>query len=88
MLVAFDRETMYGFDLTVIFVSLLLGIIGVGYFSYGKKNSFNFLFSGLVLLIFPYFVDQLLILITIGIFFVVLPFPPNKPPLFFTTFPL
>lgn len=50
---------------------LLLGVlfssIGFGYFLYGKKQKVIIpLVCGLVLMIFPYFIDQTLLLIGIG----------------------
>ena len=65
---------MFNLDSNVIFLSLLFSIIGIGYCSYGRKNSMSFLLSGLALLLFPYFVDQLSVLILLGLFFVILPF--------------
>ena len=55
--------------------SIVFGIIGMGYFSFGKKQDKNvFLLSGITLMIFPYFVDGLSTIITIGIGLGLLPF--------------
>ncbi len=55
--------------------SIVFGIIGMGYFSFGKKQDKNiFLLSGIALIIFPYFVDGLSTIIIIGIGLGLLPF--------------
>jgi len=55
--------------------SIVFGIIGMGYFSFGKKQDKNvFLLSGIALMIFPYFVDGLSTIIIIGIGLGLLPF--------------
>lgn len=58
---------------------LLLGVlfssIGFGYFLYGKKQKVIIPFvCGLVLMIFPYFIDQTLLLIGIGTALSILPY--------------
>jgi hypothetical protein len=50
-----------------LFVSLVLGSIGVGYFIYGKKQGkMVALLAGLVLMVFPYFVSNLAAMLGIG----------------------
>ncbi|OTG76881.1 amino acid transport protein [Acinetobacter terrae] len=58
---------------------LLLGVlfssIGLGYFLYGKKQKVTVpLICGLVLMIFPYFVENTTMLTTIGILLSLLPY--------------
>ena len=58
---------------------LLLGVlfssIGFGYFLYGKKQKVIIPFTcGLVLMIFPYFIDQTLLSIGIGTALSILPY--------------
>ncbi|MFD1438477.1 amino acid transport protein [Acinetobacter terrae] len=58
---------------------LLLGVlfssIGLGYFLYGKKQKVTMpLICGLVLMIFPYFIENTTMLTTIGIIFSILPY--------------
>ena len=58
---------------------LLLGVffssIGLGYFLYGKKQKVTVpLVCGLVLMIFPYFVENTAILTIIGILLSLLPY--------------
>jgi hypothetical protein len=54
---------------------LLFGSIGLGFFLYGKKQqAFVPLFSGLALMVFPYFVSNTLLLVTIGAALTALPY--------------
>ncbi len=55
--------------------SIIFGITGMGYFSYGKKRDDNlFLLSGIALMVFPYFVEGLTLNIVVGGALVVIPF--------------
>ncbi|MHB0973592.1 MAG: hypothetical protein ACYC0P_05035 [Thiobacillus sp.] len=54
---------------------LLFGSIGLGFFLYGKKQqAFVPLFSGLALMVFPYFVSNTILLVTIGAALTALPY--------------
>ena len=56
-------------------VSLLAGAIGAGYFIYGKRQTkFVPMLAGVLLCIFPYFVDSLFWILGIGIVLVAAPF--------------
>ena len=62
-------------DMTTIFLGLLFGSIGFGFFLYGKKQKKIVpLLVGIVLMILPYFVPNLYLLIGIGIALIVLPY--------------
>ena len=63
-----DRETV-----EFIF-SVLLGIVGMGYCSYGRKKSPYYFCSGLGLLVFPYFIDGFWWLLGLGCLLMVLPY--------------
>ena len=53
----------------------LFGIVGMAYFMYGKKQQrWIPLFSGLALMIFPYFVSNLFWVCAIGLVLVTLPY--------------
>jgi hypothetical protein len=69
---------MFNVDPEMLFFSLLFSIVGIGYFSYGKKHNFYFLLSGIVLMLFPYFVSQLWSLLIWGLGLIVLPFILNR----------
>ncbi len=58
-----------------IFVEFLFGMVGTGYFIYGKKaGRMLFLGCGLALGLFPYFVDNWVAIVLAGAAFVALPF--------------
>ncbi len=57
-----------------LLLSLLISTIGLGYFIYGKKMvRYSFLFAGLLMMIYPYFVGILLMVI-IGLVLLIAPF--------------
>jgi predicted membrane protein len=54
---------------------LLFGSIGLGFFIYGKRQKAVVpLVCGLVLMIFPYFISNALLLVAIGVALVALPY--------------
>jgi hypothetical protein len=54
---------------------VLFGSVGFGYFLYGKKQSAVVpLVCGIALMIFPYFVSNVLILVVVGIALAALPY--------------
>jgi len=54
---------------------VIFGSIGLGFFVYGKKQKAIIpLLSGTGLIVFPYFISNVLILVITGIVFVALPF--------------
>ncbi len=65
---------MLDLDPTMIFFSIVFGIVGMGYWSYGKKQNQNFLIAGIVLMVYPYFVNTLWLLISIGLAVTAAPF--------------
>ena len=55
--------------------SLLFSSVGLGFFLYGKKQQAVVpLFSGLALMIYPYFVSSTILLVAIGVALVALPY--------------
>jgi hypothetical protein len=55
--------------------SLLFSSVGLGFFLYGKKQQAPVpLFSGLALMIYPYFVSNSILLVTIGVALVAVPY--------------
>lgn len=55
--------------------SLLFSSAGLGFFLYGKKQQALVpLFSGLALMIYPYFVSSTILLVAIGVALVALPY--------------
>ena len=60
---------------SILLVAVLFGSVGLGYFVYGKKqNAIVPLVCGVVLMVFPYFVSNVILLIAIGLIFTVLPY--------------
>lgn len=55
--------------------SLLFSSVGLGFFLYGKKQQAVVpLFSGLALMIYPYFVSNTILLVVIGVVLIALPY--------------
>ncbi len=55
--------------------SLLFSSVGLGFFLYGKKQQALVpLFSGLALMVYPYFVSSVILLVAIGVGLTVLPY--------------
>ncbi len=62
-------------DTTTLFLGLLFGGIGFGFFLYGKrKRMVTPLFTGITLMVLPYFVPNLYLLSGIGIALIALPY--------------
>ena len=58
-----------------LFVGIIAGAIGMGYFVYGKRQAkFAPMISGVLLCIYPYFTDSMIWLAVIGLVLVVVPF--------------
>lgn len=59
----------------ILIWSLLFGIFGLGFFTYGKRQGALIpLGVGLTLMIYPYFVSNLALLVCIGIALILLPY--------------
>jgi hypothetical protein len=62
-------------DTSLLLWSLLFSSVGLGFFLYGKKQQAVVpLFSGLALMIYPYFVSSTILLVAIGVALIALPF--------------
>jgi len=56
-------------------VSAVFGIFGTAYFFYGKKRKNNVaLWTGVILCVYPYFIDSMLWMVITGIVLLILPF--------------
>ncbi len=63
------------FSSNTLFLSLMFGSVGFGYFIYGKKQSKVIpLLVGLSLCIYPYFVSNIYVMLALGVLLIVLPF--------------
>jgi hypothetical protein len=60
---------------SLLFLGLLFGSVGFGYFLYGKRQAAIVpMVCGIALMVFPYFVSNVLILAVIGIALAALPY--------------
>jgi hypothetical protein len=58
-----------------LIAGLLVSTIGLGYFIYGKKMQENtFLIAGLAMMIYPYFIGNMIIMLIIGLALAASPF--------------
>ena len=54
---------------------MLFGSIGLGYFIYGKKQRASVpLICGLALMLFPYFVSNIMLLVGVGVLLAIIPY--------------
>lgn len=54
---------------------MFFGSIGLGFFIYGRKQKAVVpLFTGIALLVFPYFISNVYLLVTVGVALVALPY--------------
>ena len=59
----------------VLIWGMLFGAIGFGYFLYGKKQKAIIpLCVGIILCVFPYFIDNLYVLVGLGVTLIVIPY--------------
>ncbi|MDH0031054.1 MULTISPECIES: amino acid transport protein [Acinetobacter] len=60
---------------TQLFLGVIFSSIGLGYFMYGKKQKMTIpLACGLILMIYPYFIESTTLLSVIGIILSLLPY--------------
>ncbi|MFH2047465.1 MAG: hypothetical protein ABIK92_20235 [Pseudomonadota bacterium] len=62
-------------DISTLMWGLIFGSIGLGFFVYGKKQKAVIpLFSGIGLMVIPYFISNIFILVVSGIVLIALPY--------------
>ena len=62
-----------------IYLDLLLSSIGLGYFIYGRNSKrFVFLIPGVILMVYSYFTDSIVLSLIIGIILLVAPWIINR----------
>ncbi|HNW83804.1 MAG TPA: hypothetical protein PKG52_13030 [bacterium] len=66
---------MESISTAVLLWGVIFGAFGMGYFLYGRKQK-NFMakISGIILMVFPYFISNTYLLVLIGVIFIALPF--------------
>jgi hypothetical protein len=58
-----------------LFVGLIAGVFGMAYFVYGKRQTkLSAMIAGVMLCIYPYFIDSLLWLCVVGVLLLIVPF--------------
>ena len=63
------------FDVPLLLVGMIFSGIGFVYFSYGKRmQKFNLMASGLVLMVCPYFTENMVSTVIVGLILSALPF--------------
>ena len=68
----FDPETM---NVSFLFTAMIFGVVGLGYFVYGRKqHQIVPLLSGISLNLIPFFLTNIYLLVTAGIILAVLPY--------------
>jgi predicted membrane-bound dolichyl-phosphate-mannose-protein mannosyltransferase len=62
-------------DGTTLLIGMISGVFGVAYFMYGKKQAkLSALISGVLLCVYPYFIESVALLCIIGIVLLAAPF--------------
>jgi len=62
-------------SVAVLIWGMIFGAIGFGYFLYGKKQKAIIpLCVGIILCVFPYFIDNLYVLVGLGVTLIVIPY--------------
>lgn len=62
-------------DTSSLFWGMIFGSIGLGFFVYGKKQQAIVpLLCGLALMIFPYFVSNVIVLVVVGVALMAIPY--------------
>ena len=62
-------------DISILMWGLIFGSIGLGFFVYGKKQKAVIpFFSGIGLMVIPYFISNIFILVLSGIILIALPY--------------
>ncbi|BDU51709.1 hypothetical protein [Haliovirga abyssi] len=58
-----------------LLISFIISTIGLGYFMYGKK-SYNsmFLVIGIILMAYPYFIQNIMWMLIVGVILAIIPF--------------
>jgi len=69
------RRDEVALDTSILLWSVLFGSVGIGFFMYGKKQSAVVpLVCGIILMIFPYFIPNTILLVVVGFTLIAFPF--------------
>lgn len=59
---------------TILLLGVIFSSIGLGYFMYGKKQkNVVVLVCGLILMVYPYFIENIFLLVILGMVLILLP---------------
>lgn len=62
-------------DATSLMIGVITGAIGIGYFMYGKRQQkIAVMLSGVLLGVYPYFTNNVILLVVIGLALIAAPF--------------
>lgn len=62
-------------DTTILMLGILFSCLGLAFFVYAKKTSQIVpMGAGVVLMVCPYFISNVIVLLVVGLFFTVMPF--------------
>lgn len=68
---AVDPTLILNLDPWYLMLSLVFGMIGFGYFHYGKRRSeLLLMIAGVLLMVFPYLITNLVAVVVVGLFLV------------------
>ena len=60
---------------TSLYISFVLSAIGFAYLTYGRKaQRFQFVLSGIVIMVYSYFIGSVLVMLIVGAILMALPF--------------
>lgn len=66
-----DPTLILNLDPWYLMLSLVFGMIGFGYFRYGKRQSeLLMMIAGVLLMVFPYLITNLVAVVVVGLFLV------------------
>ena len=66
---------MLDFDLTTLILGIIFSTVGLGFFLYGKRlGKLIPLVCGLLLMVFPYFISNVIILLVVSVMLIAVPY--------------
>ena len=70
-----NESAVSAVDMTSLFLAVLFGSVGLGFFMYGRKQSAIVpLVCGVTLMIYPYFISNVILLVVVGIVLMAIPY--------------
>ena len=70
-----NEDEVSAVDMTSLFLAVLFGSVGLGFFMYGRKQSAIVpLACGVALMIYPYFISNVILLVVVGVVLMAIPY--------------